>query len=395
MCPTSTTESGPKGIGDLSCALGLLVQGHPKTSGLKCHSSLPSASPSAPATFSSRPARIRSPSFPLKFSFPFPPPQDTSATSTSSSRSTVFSTTNLATSTTSNGPLVVTSNFIHPFTLTTPSPLPSTKTIFFTKTVTEPPVTRTKDVFITSFATTTTTLQSTIIKAFTEIITDTTTLPPTTYTEVRVITSKETETTTITQPGTITPTATSTHSSQQDRVNMVALVGGISSIVLVMLVLIALLVLLCLCLYRRRKKSGASDFLKIPPSSITRPSRSHARPSSSTSLASVRSRDDPYPRTIRHDGRASQVSMMPNGDLPIGPSVAEYRHPNKTFTGPVDVDGVYGYSGEGSREVSTLPSRFSETTVSSTGRLRTRVKSLWSVFRIRGLERKDSVASLA
>ncbi|KAK0434036.1 hypothetical protein EV421DRAFT_1366715 [Armillaria borealis] len=162
-----------------------------------------------------------------------------------------------------------------------------------------------------------------------------------------------------------------------------------------MLVLIALLVLLCLCLYRRRKKSGASDFLKIPPSSITHPSRSHARPSSSTSLASVRSRDDPYPRTIRHDGRASQVSMMPNGDLPIGPSVAEYRHPNNTFTSPVDVDGVYGYSGEGSREVSTLPSRFSETTVSSTGRLRTRVKSLWSVFRIRGLERKDSVTSLA
>ncbi len=178
---------------------------------------------------------------------------------------------------------------------------------------------------------------------------------------------------------------------------MVALVGGISSIVLVMLVLIALLVLLCLCLYRRRKKSGASDFLKIPPSSITRPSRSHARPSSSTSLASVRSRDDPYPRTIRHDGRASQVSMMPNGDLPIGPSVAEYRHPSKIFTGPVDVDGVYGYSGEGagSREVSTLPSRFSETTVSSTGRLGTRVKSLWSVFRIWGLERKNSATPLA
>lgn len=178
---------------------------------------------------------------------------------------------------------------------------------------------------------------------------------------------------------------------------MVALVGGISSIVLVMLVLIALLVLLCLCLYRRRKKSGASDFLKIPPSSITRPSRSHARPSSSTSLASVRSRDDPYPRTIRHDVRASQVSMMPNGDLPIGPSVAEYRHPSKNFTGPVDVGGVYGYSGEGagSREVSALPSRFSETTVSSTGRLSTRVKSLWSVFRIRGLERKNSATSLA
>ncbi|KAK0184566.1 hypothetical protein F5146DRAFT_230019 [Armillaria mellea] len=401
MCHPSTTESRPKGIGDSSCAPSLLVQLHPKTSGLKSHSSLPSVSPSTSVTFPSRPARTGSPLLPLKLPLPFPTPKDVSATSTSPSRNTVSSTTNLATSTNNNGPPVVTSNFILPSRFTTPSPLPSTKTIFLTKTVTEPPVTRTKDVFTTSFATTAITLHSTIIKTFTEIITDTTTLPPATYTKFRSITFKETETTIITQTATVIPTATtSTHpsnDSQPDRVSMVALVGGILSIVLVMLVLIALLVLLGLCLYRRRKKSGASDFLKIPPSSITRPSRSHARPSSSTSLASVRSRDDPYPRTIRHDGRASQVSMMPNGDLPIGSSVAEHRHPSKTFSGPVDVGGVYGYSGEGagSREVSALASRFSETTVSSTGRPRTRVKSLWSVFRIRGLERNQSAASLA
>ncbi|KAK0217670.1 hypothetical protein EDD85DRAFT_365544 [Armillaria nabsnona] len=207
MCHTSTTESGPKGIGDLSCALGLLVQGRPKTSGLKHHSSLPSASPSIHANFLSRPASTRSPSFPP--SFPFPPPKDTSATSTSSSRSTVLSTTNLATSTTSNGPPLVTSNLIHPFTLTTSSPLPSTKTVFFIKTVTEPPVTRTRNVVITSLATTTATLHSTRIKSFTERITDTTTLTLTPTTVVKPITYKETETATITQTGTVTPTATS------------------------------------------------------------------------------------------------------------------------------------------------------------------------------------------
>ncbi|KAK0481375.1 hypothetical protein IW261DRAFT_1470461 [Armillaria novae-zelandiae] len=390
MCHTSTTESGPKGIGNLSCALGILVQGHPKTSGLKHDSSLPSFSPSTPATFPSRPARTRSPSPHPTFPNPIPTDQDTSPSSTSPSRNTVFFTPNLATGTNSNGRP---SNFVLPFP--PPSPLPPTKTITFTRTVTEAPVTYT----IISTRATTTTLQTTIID--TEKIIYITTLPPTTYTEFRSITVTETETTAITQTATVTPTATmstsSSHESQLNHVSMVALVAGISSIVLVILVLIALLVLLCLCLYRRRKKSGASDFLKIPPSSITRPSRSHARPSSSTSLASVRSRDDPYPRTIRHDGRASQVSMMPNGDLPIGPSVVEYRHPNKTFTGPVDVGGVYGYGGEGagSQEVSTLPSRFSETTVSSTRPLSSRLTGLWSVFRIRKLERHQSAASLA
>lgn len=392
MCHTSTTESGPEGIGDLTYALGMLVQEHPKTSSSKHHSSFPSFSPSTPATFPSRPARTRSPSPHHIIPPPFPTDQDTSATSTSPSRNTVFFTTNLATSANSNGRPP---DFIPPI-FPTPFLLPPTKTVIFTETVTEPPVTRT----IISLTTATTKLQTTIIEIFTEKITHTTILPPTTYTEFRSITSTQTETTAITQTATVTPTATtseySSHESQPNSVSMVALVGGISSIVLVMLVLIALLVLLCLCLYRRRKKSGASDFLKIPPSSITPPSRSHARPSSSTSLASVRSRDDPYPRTLWHDGRASQVSMMPNGDLPIGPSVAEYRHPNKTFTGPANV-GVYGYSGRGTGlgEVSALPSRFSETTVSSTTRLSSRVKSIFSVFRIRGLERNHSAASLA
>ncbi|KAK0472888.1 hypothetical protein IW261DRAFT_1506326 [Armillaria novae-zelandiae] len=377
-------------MGMITLIIGVRVQGHPKTSGLKHDLSLPSFSPSTPATFPSRPARTRSPLPHPTFPNPILTDQDTSPSSTSPSRNTVFLTPNLATGTNSNGRP---SNFVLPFP--TPSPLPPMKTIIFTRTVTEPPVTYT----IISTSATTTTLQTTIIDM--EKIIYITTLPPTTYTKFRSITVMETETMAITQTATVTLTATmstsSSHESQLDHVSMVALVAGISSIVLVILVLIALLVLLCLCLYWRRKKSGASDFLKIPPSSITHPSSSHVRPSSSTSLASMRSCDDLYLRTIRHDGHASQVLMMPNGDLPIGPSVVEYRHPNKTFTGPVDMGGVYGYGGEGaeSQEVSTLPSRFSETTVSSTRPLSSRLMGLWSVFCIRKLEHHQSAASLA
>ncbi|KAK0209034.1 hypothetical protein DFS33DRAFT_1307112, partial [Desarmillaria ectypa] len=406
-----TTEGGPKGIVDLSFSPSRFGQGHPKTRGPKCHSSLPSSlSPTSArpspghhdtATFFSRSTRSTfPPSLIRPLPFPFLPLQDTSATSTStSSRNTSLSNTNRTTSININSSPVVasgTSDFSPSFTPTARSPpLSSTRVIS-----TEPSVTRTKTVVITSQATTTV-LSPIVVVTIMETTHLTTMLPPTTYTETILIQSTETEATTIIQTKTATST-TVTHSStdaqpdfRKNSVSMLFVVGGISGIVLVILDLIVLLVLLCRCLYRRRKTRGASDFLEIPPSSVTLPPRSHESPCSSTSMVSVRSRDDPYPRTIRHDGTTSQVSMMPNGDLPMGPSEAEYRHSNNTFAGPLDMEGLYGFSRQGadSREVNTPPSRFSDPTVSSGQLDTTKKRSLWSVFRIKGFERRKSTAS--
>ncbi|KAK0466228.1 uncharacterized protein EV420DRAFT_816960 [Desarmillaria tabescens] len=373
MCDPSTTEEGrPKGIVDLSFSASPFGQGHPKTRSPKCHSSLPSSLSLTSArpsfehhdtdTSSARSIRSPSPSSPI-FPTPFalPPPHRTSATSISSSSR--------------NTPL------------SAPSPLSPTNVIFRTITVTEPPVTRTKTLVITA------TLPP-ITATITETARLTTTLPPTTQTEIILIQSTETKTTTITQTETATPPTKST-SPQKDSVSKILVAGGISGIVLVILDLIILLVLLCRYLFRRRKNRGASDVSNIPPSPVSRLSRSHDSPSSSTFMASVRSRDDPYPRTIRHDGTRSRVSMIPNGDLPLGPSEAEYRPSNNTFAGPLDMEWTYGLRRQGmdSREASTPRSRFSDPTVSSGQLSTTRKKSLWSVFRIRGFDRRKSTAS--
>ncbi|KAG7452036.1 uncharacterized protein BT62DRAFT_277460 [Guyanagaster necrorhizus] len=180
MCHATTAEGEPKKeIVDLSLSPSL-VQRPPKTGSLKRHSSFDSLSTPEhsfsrhPATFCSRSIGSTSPPS-LTRSPPSPPP----------------------------------------FSLTTFSPKPSPTTIIFTITVTEPPVTHTRNVLITVQATATVLSLSLITETFTETIDRTTMLPPTTHTETKLINSTEiataitqTETVTATTP---TPSSTGAH----------------------------------------------------------------------------------------------------------------------------------------------------------------------------------------